>query len=116
VGEGEGNHPAPYHYPDLRNLSVNSTFYYPLQIFQSPIELNLTVYVARNSSTLEASINNDQFIQVKTPETANTTTFEATPTIQFHINQTILPSIVALCLRNIENGHSICGFDVVPTY
>jgi hypothetical protein len=110
------NHPTPYHYPDLRNLSVNSTFYYPLQIFQSPIKLNLTVYVAENSSTLEASINNDQFVQVKTPETGNTTILEATPTIQFNINQTILPSIVILRLKNIENGYSIRSFDVVTTY
>jgi hypothetical protein len=109
------NHPVPYRYPDLRNLTANSTFYYPLQIFQSPIKLNLTVYVGGNSSVLEASVNNDQFIQVVTPQTANTTTFEAAPTIQFHINQTILPSIVTLRLRNIENGYSIRGFDVVPT-
>jgi hypothetical protein len=109
------NHPAPYPYPDLRNLSVNSTFYYPLLIVQSPIKLNLTVYVGGNSSVLEAAINNDQFIQVKTPQTANTTTFEAAPTIQFYINQTILPSIVALRLKNIENGYCIRGFDVVLT-
>jgi hypothetical protein len=109
------NHSVPYPYPDLRNLTANSTFYYPLQIFQSPIKLNLTVYVGGKSSLLEASINNDQFIQVVTPQTANTTTFEAAPTIQFHINQTIVPSIVALRLKNIGNGYSIRGFDLVPT-
>ncbi len=109
------NHPVPYPFPDLRNLTSNSTFYYPLQIFQSPIELNLTVYVAGNSSILEGSINNDQFIQVQTPETLNLTTFEAAPTIQFHINQTILPSIVTLRLRNIQIGYSIRSFDIVPT-
>jgi hypothetical protein len=109
------NHPVPYRYPDLRNLSVNSTFYYPLQIFQSPIKLNLTVYVAGNSSLLEAAINNDQFIQVQAPQTPNTTTFEATPTMQFHINQTILPSIVTLRLKNIERGYSIRSFDIILT-
>jgi hypothetical protein len=109
------NHPVPYRYPDLRNLSVNSTFYYPLQVFQSPIQINLTIYVAGNSSVLEASINNDQFIQVQTPKTANTTTFEAAPTMQFRINQTILPSIVTLRLKNIEIGYSIRSFDVILT-
>jgi hypothetical protein len=107
------SHPVPYKYPDLRNLSINSTFYYPLQVFQSPIKLNLTVYVAGNASLLEASINNNQFTQVQTPQTANTTTFEATPTIQFHINQMIVPSIVALRLKTIQNGYSISSFDVV---
>jgi hypothetical protein len=108
------NHSVPFPFPDLRNLESNSTFYYPLQIFQSPIQLNLTVYVAGKASLLEASINNEQFIQVKTPQTANTTVYEPTPTIQFHINQTIVPSIVALRLRNIQNGYSIRSFDVVP--
>ena len=108
------NHPVPYKYPDLRNLTTNSTFYYPIQIFQSPIQINLTVYVAGNASLLEASINNDQFIQVATPQTVNTTTFEPTSTIQFRINQTILPSIVALRLKNIQNGYSIGTFDVIP--
>ena len=109
------NHSVSYPYPDLRNLEANSTFYYPLQIVQSPMQLFLTVYVAGNSSVLEASINNDQFTQVVTPKTANATTFEAAPTIQFHINQTMVPSIVALRLRNIQNGYSIRDFDIVPT-
>jgi hypothetical protein len=109
------NHSVPYPFPDLRNLATNSTFYYPLKIVQSPIKLNLTVYVAGNSSILEGSINNDQFIEVVTPETANTTIFEAAPTIQFNINQTIVPAIVALRLRNIENGYSIRDFDIVAT-
>ena len=39
-------HPASLPHPDLRNLTVNSTFFYPIQIFQSPMKLNLTVYVA----------------------------------------------------------------------
>jgi hypothetical protein len=109
------NHSVPYPFPDLRNLELNSTFYYPLQIFRLPIKLNLTVYVGGNSSVLEASINNDQFIQVVTPQTANPTTFEAAPTIQFNINQTIVPAIVALRLKNIENGYSIRDFDIVAT-
>jgi hypothetical protein len=108
------NHPVPYPSPDLRHLTSNSTFYYPLQIFQSPIKLNLTVFVAGNSSLLEASINNDQFIQVVTPKTANSTTFQAAPTIQFNINQSIVPSIVTLRLKNIRNGYSIRSFDVIP--
>lgn len=74
----------------------------------------MTVYVAGNASLLEASINNDQFIQIATPQTANTTTFEPTSTIQCHINQTILPSIVALRLKTIQNGYSIISFDVIP--
>ena len=108
-------HPVPYRFPDLRNLTTNSTFHYPLQIFQSPIRLNVTVYVAGNASLLELAINNDQFTQVPTPQTTNTTTFEPTPTVQFYINQTILPSIVTLRLRNIQNGYSIASFDVIPT-
>ena len=107
------NHSIPYRYPDLRNLTSNSTFYYPIQIVQSPIKLNLTVYVAGNSSVLEASINNDQFIQVPTPQTTNITVFEPAPTIQFNINQTMVPSIVTLRLRNIQNGYSIRSFDLV---
>ena len=109
------NHPVTSPFPDLRNLTANSTFYYPLQIFQSPIQLNLTVYVAGNASLLEASVNNGQFTQVRTPQTANTTTFAPTPTIQFYINQTMLPSVIALRLKNIESGYSIGSFDVVTS-
>ena len=109
------NHPVTFPFPDLRNLTANSTFYYPLQIFQSPVQLNLTVYVAGNASLLEVSINNGQFIQVRTPQTANTTTFAPTPTIQFYINQTMLPSVIALRLKNIETGYSISSFDVVTS-
>ena len=107
------NHPVPYPYPNLRNLQPNSTLYYPLQILRSPMQLNLTVYVTGNASLLEASINNNQFIQVKTPQTANSTTFAAAPTITFRINQTNVSSLVALRLRNIQNGYSIRGFDVL---
>jgi hypothetical protein len=107
------NHRVPYPYPDLRHLVTNSTFYYPLQILQSPIQINVTVYVGGNSSILEGSINNEQFIQVKTPQTFNSTTFQAAPPIQFNIDQTIIPSIVTLRLKNIQNGYSIRSFDVV---
>jgi hypothetical protein len=109
------NHPVPVHSPDLRYLPANSTFFYPLQIFQSPIQINLTVYIAGKSGLLEASINNNQFIQVITPKTANITIFEPAPTIQFHINQTILPSIFTLRLKNIERDYSIRSFDVIST-
>jgi hypothetical protein len=105
---------VPYSDPDLRNLTSNSTFYYPLKILQSLIQINLTVYVAGNSGILEASINNEQFIQVQTPKTANMTTFQAAPIIQFNINQTIIPSIVTLRLKNLINGYSIRSFDIVP--
>lgn len=108
------NHPEPLHHPDLRNLTVNSTFFYPIQIFQSPIKLNLTVYVAGNANVLEAAINNGQFTQVQTPETFNTTTFQPAPTIQFNINQAKIPSIVTLRLKNLGTGYSIRSFDLVP--
>jgi hypothetical protein len=108
------NHPATLPHPDLRNLTVNATFFYPIQIFQSPIKLNLTVYVAGNASLLEAAISNGQFTQIQTPQTLNTTTFQPTPTIQFNINQAKIPSIVTLRLRNIQSGLSIRSFDLVP--
>jgi hypothetical protein len=106
------NHQVPYPEPDLRNLTSNSTFYYPLQIRQSPIQLNLTVYVAGSSGTLEGAINNDQFVQVKTPQTVNTTTFQAAPVMQFNITQIMIPSIVTFRLRTIQNGYNIRSFDV----
>ena len=108
------NHPTAVHYPDLRNLTANSTFFYPIQIFQSLIKINLTVYAAGNASLLEAAISNSQFTQVETPQTLNTTTFQPTPTIQFNINQGKLPSIVTLRLRNLQAGFSIRSFDLVP--
>ncbi|CAF3298259.1 unnamed protein product [Rotaria sp. Silwood2] len=108
-------HKVPYPDPDLRYLGPNSVFYYPLQIRQSPIQINLTVYVGGNSGTLEASINNEQFIQVQTPTTFNTTTFQAAPLIQFIITQRIVPSIVTLRLKSIQTGYSIRSFDVVAS-
>jgi hypothetical protein len=107
------NHQIPYPDPYLMNLTVNSTFYYPLQIRQSSIQLNLTIYVAGNSSLLEGAINNNQFVQVKTPQTVNSTTFQAAPVMQFNISQTMIPSIVTFRLRIIQNGYNIRGFDVI---
>jgi hypothetical protein len=107
------HHNDPYPDPDLRNLGSNSTFYYPLKILESPIRINVTVYVGGNSSILEVSVNNEQFTQVQTPSTGNTTIFQPTPTIQFDIKQSIVPSIVTLRLKNIQTGYSIRSFDVV---
>jgi len=42
-------------YESSDNLTVNSTFFYSVQIFQSPIKYNLTVYLAGNASHLEAA-------------------------------------------------------------
>ncbi|CAF3514014.1 unnamed protein product, partial [Rotaria sp. Silwood2] len=109
------NHRVPYSDPYLRNLGPNSTFYYPLQLLQSPMQINITVYVAGSSGILEASINNANFIQVQTPSTGSTTIFFPAPPFQFNINPTIIPSIVTLRLRNIRNGYSILSFDVVST-
>jgi hypothetical protein len=109
------NHQVPYSYPDLRYLGPNSTFYYPLQILQSPMQINLTVYVAGSSGILEASINNANFIQVQTPTTASTTLFQPAPVFQFNITPTRIPSIVTLRLRNIQNGYSIRSFDVISS-
>ena len=40
-------HRIPIPDPYLRYLSVNSTFFYPLQIHQSLIQINLTVYTSQ---------------------------------------------------------------------
>jgi len=106
------HHFVPFPTPDLRYLQPNSTFYYPLKILQSPIQINVTVYVGGNSSILEVSVNNEQFTQVQTPSTGNTTIFQPTPTIQFNIKQSMVPSIVTLRLKNIQTGYSIRSFDV----
>jgi hypothetical protein len=107
------NHHVPYTNPYLTNLGPNSTFYYPLQILQSSMQINITVYVAGNSGILEASINNANFIQVRTPSTGSMTSFQPAPTFQFNISPTIVPSIVTLRLKNIQNGYSILSFDVI---
>jgi hypothetical protein len=72
------------------------------------------VYVGGSSGTLEGAINNEQFVQVETPKTANRTTFKAAPIMQFNITQTNIPSIVAFRIRNIPSGYSIRSSDVVP--
>jgi hypothetical protein len=107
------HHFVPIATPDLRYLQPNSTFHYPLQLRQSPVQFNVTVYVAGKSGLLEVGINNEHFAQVQTPQTANTTTFAPTPVMQFNITQSIVPSIITLRLRNIQNGYSIRSFDVV---
>jgi hypothetical protein len=107
------HHYEPYPTPDIRYIPPNSTFYYPFKITQSPIQINVTVYVGGNSSLLEGGINNEQFVQVQTPKTHNRTIFEPAQTMQFYINQTTIPSIVAFRLRNLESGYSIRSFDVV---
>jgi hypothetical protein len=105
-------HYVPYPFPDLRDLQSNSTFFYPLQIRQSPIQINITIYVGGNSGLLEGAINNEQFVQVQTPKTANWTIFQAAPTMLFNITQITIPSIVAFRIRNIQSGYSIRSFDV----
>jgi hypothetical protein len=109
------NHTVPYPDPVLQNLSINSTFFYPLQIHQSPIQLNVTVYVGGESGVLEAAINNANFVQVKTPSTGSTTIFEPAPTMQLNINQSSVPSVITLRLKVIANGYSIRSFDIIST-
>ena len=106
-------HRVPYPDPVLKYLGPNATFYYPLQIHQSPIRINVTVYTAGDSGVLEGAINNEQFIQVQTPKTANDTIFAATPVMQFNINQTIVPSVSGFRLRVVQAGYDIRSFDVV---
>jgi hypothetical protein len=105
-------HYVPDTNPDLRFLRPNSTFYYPLQIRQSPIQLNITVYVGGKSGLLEGGINNEQFVQVQTPKTPNITIFQAAPSMLFNITQTTIPSLVVFRIRNIQSGYSIHSFDV----
>jgi hypothetical protein len=105
-------HYVPDPNPDLRFLRPNSTFYYPLQIRQSPIQLNITVYVGGKSGLLEGGINNEQFVQVQTPKTPNITIFQAAPSMLFNITQTTIPSLVVFRIRNIQSGYSIRSFDV----
>lgn len=64
-------------HPDLRYLPSNLTFYHPIQLRQSPIQLNITVYVAGKSGLLAGGLNNQQIVQFQTPQTANMTTFQA---------------------------------------
>lgn len=113
------DHRVPYPDPDVRDISTNATFHYPLQIHQSPIRINITVYVAGNSGVLEGAINNGQFTQIQTPTTANSTTFQAAPSMIFNIDQTIVPSVATFRLKNINSPrtYSIRSFDIaILTY
>ena len=106
-------HRVPYPDPYLRYLHANATFYYPLQIRQSPVRVNIIVYVAGNPGIIEGGINNEQFVQVQTPKTADYDTFEAAPVMQFNINQTNVPSLAGFCLRVVQEGYNIRSFDIV---
>jgi hypothetical protein len=68
-----------------------------------------------NAGILEVAINNEEFVEFNTPQTANTTTFQPTSVIQLNVNQATVPSVATLRLRNIHNGYSIRSFDVVPS-
>ncbi len=106
-------HRQPYPDPYLRYLGPNATFFYPLKIVQSPIRINVTVYTSGSSGILEGAVNNEQFIQVQTPQTADAGIFQAAPVMQFNITQTLVPSVAAFRLRVIESGYNIRSFDVV---
>jgi hypothetical protein len=106
-------HSEPYPDPYLRYLRPNETFYYPLKIVQSPIRINITVYTAGGVGILEGGINNEQFIQVQTPKTADWGIFEPAPVMQFNINQRIVPSIATFRMKIIEAGYNIQSFNVV---
>ena len=108
-------HSDPYPDPYIRYIAANSTFYYPLKIVQSPIRINITVYVAGVVGILEGAINNEQFIQVQTPKTSDWNTFQAAPVMQFNVSQRKVPSIVTFRLKNINStrAYNIRSFDVV---
>ena len=108
-------HKDPYPYSDLKIIAANDTFYYPLKIVESCVQINVTIYVGGQSNLLQVGINNEQFIEIQTPQTANMTTFEPTSVMQFTINQTIVPSIATLRLKNTGKSYvyAIRSFDVV---
>jgi hypothetical protein len=108
-------HQVPYPYPDISHMGANNTYYYPLKVVQSPITINITVYTGGYGGILEGSINNEQFVQVKTANTGNYSAYQPTPVMQFNINQTVVPSIVVFRIKNIENSYNIHSFDVVPS-
>ena len=56
-------HLVQYPQPYLKYPQVNTTFYYPLKIVQSPMQINITLYVAGHPGILEGAINNEQFVQ-----------------------------------------------------
>jgi hypothetical protein len=106
-------HREPYPDPYLRYLQPNATFYYPLKILQSPIRINITVYTSGGQGVLEGAVNNEQFIQVQTPKTADYDTFEPAPVMQFNINQKSVPSVAGFRMRVIQSGYNIQSFNVV---
>jgi len=86
-------------------------FYYPLQIHQSPIRINVSVYVARNSDTVEGPFNNEQFIEAQTPKTVDWEVFQAARVMQLNISQTFIPLVTGFRLTVIQNGYNIRSFD-----
>ena len=107
------DHLIPILEPYIAYPQINTTFYYPLKIVQSPIQINITVYVAGKPGILEGAINNEQFVQVETPKTLNGTTFEAAPVMQFKIDLSMVPSVATFRLRVVQKGYSIRSFDIL---
>jgi hypothetical protein len=108
------DHQVPYPWPDISHIGANNTFYYPLRIVQSPMRINVTVYTGGYGGILEGAINNEQFVQVETVNTGNYSVYQPAPVMQFNINQTVVPSIVAFRIKNIQNGYNIHSLDFVP--
>ena len=110
------SHRDPYPFPYVGHIeNVNSTFYYPLLIHQSPIQLKITVYVGGTSQLLEGSLNNGQFVQIQTPQTANETTFAPAPAMLFQVDEPNLPTVVTFRLKMLEKGYYIRSFDVISS-
>ncbi len=63
-----------------------------MKITLSPIRINITVYTSGHGGILEGGINNEQFVQVQTPKTADWDIFQPAPVMQFNINQRNVPS------------------------
>ncbi len=106
-------HREPFTDPYLRYLGVNATFYYPLKITQSPSRINITVYTSGDGGILEGAINNEQFVQVQTPKTADWDTFQPAPVMQFNINQRSVPSLAGFRMRVVQTGYNIQSFNIV---
>jgi hypothetical protein len=106
------NHCVPYQIRIAKFKSKFNIFFFHYKVIII-CEINLIVYVARRSGILEGSINNANYVQVKTPSTRNITIFQPAPVMIFNISQTIVPSIATFRLRNINSGYSIRSFDVI---
>ena len=106
-------HREPFPDTYLRYLGVNAKFYCPLKIVQSPARINITVYTAGDGGILEGRINNEQFIQIQTPKTADWGTFQPAPVMQFNINQRVVPSVAGFRLRVVQSGYNIQSFNMV---